>query len=74
MFSGSSEEARIDESLTALNINFLSSPSPPTSQHQTGHSHSYQGEAVWPDPGNLSVIPVMMQSLPSEILIPKNTV
>ena len=75
MFSGSSEEARIDESLTAGNINFLSSPSPPpTSQLQTGHSHSYQGEAVWPDPGNISVIPVMMQSLSSEILIPKNTV
>ena len=46
MFSGSSEEARIDESLTAGNINFLSSPPPsPPSQHQTGHSHSYQGEA-----------------------------
>ena len=52
MFSGSSGEARIDESLTAQNMNFLSS----SSQHQTGHSHSYQGEAVWPDPGNLSVI------------------
>ena len=79
MFSGSSEEARIDESLTAGNINFLSSPpSSPPSQHQTGHSHSYQGEAGLSGQTlgteNKTIQSFMMQSISSEILIPKNTV
>ena len=82
MFSGSSEEARIDESLTAGNINFLSSPPPsppsPPSQHQTGHSHSYQGEAGLSGQTlgteKKTIQSFMMQSISSEILIPKNTV